>query len=372
MQRRQALRLLGVGDFVLSGALLTALLVTNWGVRLRDAAFWLSGNYSVALFLYVLMLSSLAKLFGTGFDLYHFRLEKGPYWTRRELRIWLNDEIKGFMVGLFLLTLLVEPIYFIIRLAPRGWWLISWAFFMFLFVLFAQLAPVALFPVFYPHRPIDDEEVEQRILHLNERAGTRISGVYVSGKQQRRDCSLSGMGRTRRLIISDDLLTLFSHDEIEAVVAHLIGIHAKKHVQKSIFLQAGITLLGFWTIHSALEYGVRTHRFTSTADFATIPLVGLLAQLISFVIMPLLNSISRSRVFEADRYALDLIQNPEQYLSALNKLADHSDGQDQKSLSSRVSQIFFNSHPTIWDRIEVARNYVRVKSGKLRLELPLP
>src|SRR5437667_11847908 len=69
-------RWLGIADFVLGLILLLALLVTGWSGTLRDLAY--SGgfqNYTLAVFLYVLMLMGIGKLLGLGLDSYGLRLE---------------------------------------------------------------------------------------------------------------------------------------------------------------------------------------------------------------------------------------------------------------------------------------------------------
>ena len=69
-------RWLGVADFVLGLVLMVALLVTGWSGTLRDIAYKATfQHYSLAVFLYVLMLMVLAKVLGLGLDYYSFRLE---------------------------------------------------------------------------------------------------------------------------------------------------------------------------------------------------------------------------------------------------------------------------------------------------------
>ena len=121
--------------------------------------------------------------------------------------------------------------------------------FMVLFVLLAQLAPVALFPIFYKFEPLDDEELRRRLVVLSERAGTRVRGVYrwkLSEKSKKANAALTGLGATRRIILADTLLDNYTSDEIEAVLAHKLGHHVHRHILKSIFVQAAITLFGFW------------------------------------------------------------------------------------------------------------------------------
>ena len=92
-------------------------------------------HYSLALFLYVLMLMVLAKVLGLGLDYYSFRLEHRYQLSNMRLRAWIWDESKGFLVGVVLAAIVAELLYFIMRQAPQHWWLIAWAAFLGLFVL---------------------------------------------------------------------------------------------------------------------------------------------------------------------------------------------------------------------------------------------
>ena len=66
-------RWLGVADFFLGLALMVGLLATGWSGALRDLAYGATfQHYSLALFLYVVMLMVLAKVSGAGPGLLQF------------------------------------------------------------------------------------------------------------------------------------------------------------------------------------------------------------------------------------------------------------------------------------------------------------
>ena len=76
-----------------------------------------------------------------------------------------------------------------------------------------------------------------------------------------------GLGATRRIILADTLLDNYSDDEIEAVLAHELGHHVHRHILKSIFVQALITLLGFWAANLVLHMAIEQwHMFDTLSD----------------------------------------------------------------------------------------------------------
>jgi STE24 endopeptidase len=358
-------RWLGIADFILGSLLLVVLLATGWSGTLRDIALGdAAQNYILAVFLYVLMLMTIAKLLGLGLDYYGFRLEHRFQLSNQRLRAWLWDEAKGFLVGLVLAAIIAELLYFIMRQAPQHWWLIAWAVFLGLFVLMAQLAPLILFPIFYKFEPLQNEELKARLVRLGERAGTRVRGVYqwkLSEKSKKANAALTGLGNTRRIILADTLLDNYSPDEIEAVLAHELGHHVHRHILKSIVVQAGTTLLGFWAANWVLHYAVdRLHMFETLSDFANLPLLVLATTVLSFVLLPALNAYSRFNERQADRYAFQSIARVGPFVSSMNKLAD-------QNLAERAPspwvEWFFHSHPAISKRVKAAEAWGKVRAS---------
>src|SRR5712692_9119979 len=263
-------------------------------------------------------------------------------------------------------TIVVELLYTLMRQTPQHWWVIAWAVFLGLVVLLAQVAPVVLFPIFYKFEPLENEELKRRLIVLSERAGTRVRGVYkwhLSEKSKKANAALTGLGATRRIILADTLLDNYSDDEIEAVLAHELGHHVHRHILKSIVVQAGTTLLGFWAANWVLHYSVDHHMFEELSDFANLPLLALTATVLSLVLMPALNAYSRYNERQADRYAFESIASIEPFISSMNKLA-------QQNLAERTPakwiEVLFHSHPAISRRVAAAESWSRTQNQSAR------
>jgi STE24 endopeptidase len=311
----------------------------------------------LSVFIYLLLLLVISKALGIGLDYYGFRVERRYKLSTQRFRSWAWDEIKGFLVGLIMGSIVVELLYFTIRQWPQHWWVLAWALFMGLFVLLAQLAPVVLFPIFYKFEPLDDEDLRRRLVVLGERAGTRVRGVYrwkLSEKSKKANAALTGLGATRRIILADTLLDNYTPDEIEAVLAHELGHHVHRHILKSIFVQAGITLAGFWAANWVLHYAVDHHIFEQLSDFANLPLMVLVSVVLSLVLMPALNAYSRYNERQADRYAFESIASVEPFISSMNKLAEQNLAE---RTPSKWVEALFHSHPSISRRLAAAETW---------------
>src|ERR1700729_3151624 len=356
-------RWLGVADFIIGSVFLVVLLITGWSGWLRDLALRRGfQNYTLAVFLYLFFLLLISKVLGFGLDYYGFQLERRFQLSTQKFRSWLWDEAKSFLVGLGRGTIVVELLYFMIRQSPQHWWLITWALFMGLFILLAQLAPVVLLPIFYKFEPLDNEDLRRRLVQLGERAGTRVRGVYrwkLSEKSKKANAALTGLGNTRRIILADTLLDNYAPEEIEAVLAHELGHHVHRHILKSIVMQAAITFAGFWAANWVLHFAVDQHMFEELSDFANLPLLVLVSIALSFVLMPALNGYSRFNERQADRYAFESIASVEPFISSINKLAKQNLAE---RTPSKWIELLFHSHPAISRRVAAAEEWGRAQS----------
>ena len=354
-------RWLEISDFVLGLAFMLALLLTGWNSVLRDWAYRSAfQNYTLSVFFYVFMLMFGGKVLGLGLDYYGLRLERRFQLTTQKTRLWLWDEVKGFLVALVLASFTAELLYFTIRQSPQHWWLIAWAMFMVLFIVLAQVAPLILFPIFYKFEPLENEDLKQRLVRLSERAGTRIRGIYkwnLSEKSKKANAVLTGLGATRRIILADTLLDHYSAEEIEAVLAHELGHHVHKHILKSIFVQAGITLFGFWAANYVLHLSIEQWgMFDTLSDFSNLPLLVLVSTMLSLLLMPAMNAYSRFNERQADRYAFESIRSVQPFISSMNKLAAQNLAE---RTPSRWVEWLFHSHPAISRRVAAAEAWQR-------------
>lgn len=357
-------RWISVADTTLGIVFLVVLLATGWTRDLRDFAFRFGRErYVLALFFYVLFLTLISKAISLPLDTYSFRLEHRFHLSNQHAPAWILDEVKSWAVGLVLATLLAELVYWIIRSAATYWWLIAWVAFTALFVVFAQLAPVVLFPIFYKFVPLEDQELRNRLVKLSERAGTRVRGVYewkLSEKSKKANAALTGLGNTRRIILADTLLQNYSHDEIEAVLAHELGHHVHRHIFKSIVLQMVVTFVGFWAANEVLRYATyQWHMFDLLSDFANLPLLALVSAGLSLLLLPALNAYSRFNERQADRYCWQSVPSVDPFITAMDKLSAQNLSEKKPS---RLVEILFHSHPAVSRRIAAAKSFAAART----------
>lgn len=335
-------------------------LLFGWSTHLSQALKSLTPNpiYQTALFLIVfggiLYLINLPLSWYESYLLPHrFELSTQTWHG------WVNDQIKGIAVGGLLGLVVIEIIYLVLRNYPQTWWIGASAFLLVFNVLLAYLAPVLLFPIFNKFTPLGEEHADliERLKHLGEKAGAHIEGVYemdMSRRTKAANAALTGLGRTRRIILGDTLLKEFSSEEIETVLAHELGHHAHKDIGLLMSVSAITTVLGMYAVYLGLKWGSQMLGLESVSDVGGMPLFMLLLGAYQLVVMPLVNAFSRWRERLADEYALQTTGKGEAYASALVRLADQN--------LSEVDpewwvELLLYSHPPLKKRIAMARAY---------------
>jgi STE24 endopeptidase len=350
------LRRIGVADMALGLVLMGIILLADWTSDFRNFAVRVAGDHhSLALFVYTSILLLLTKALSLGLDYYSFRIEHRYHLSNQHVRNWAWDQTKGFALTFLISQVLVQIVYLLIRLQPRWWWVTGWALFMLLTVLMAQIAPVLLFPLFFRFGALTDEELTKRLTRMSEKAGAKVRGVYewiLSEKTRKANAALMGLGRTRRIVISDTLLSTCNPDEIEAVLAHELGHHVYRHMLKGIGVQAVVAFFGFWCLKLAIRWAAFDWKRYDQIDFANLPLMILVATAISVVLLPVLNAYSRFNERQADLYAWKSLGTVGPFCSAMEKIAAQNLSERDPS---RWIEILFHSHSATGRRIGAAQ-----------------
>jgi STE24 endopeptidase len=347
-----------------SAALLGGLLATGWSGVLRDVAERGAGRAPqqlhtvAAVLLFVALLSLLHELAAFPFAFFSgFVLEHRYELSNESFGSWIGDQAKGFAVGLVLSGGAAEIIYAVIRELPTIWWLAAGAAFAALIVVLTNLAPIVLLPLFYSVKPLDRDALRGRLLGLAERAGARVLGAYEWGlgdKTKKANAALAGIGATRRILVSDTMLSQYSDEEIEVVLAHELAHHVHGDIWKGIVFQSLLVIAGFYAASLVLRAAVGHAGLRGIDDVAGLPLLVLTAGAVSLVMVPAAHAMSRRFERSADRFALDLTRNPGAFISAMRRLGAQNLAEEQPS---RLVQWLFYSHPPMRDRIAVAQAF---------------
>jgi STE24 endopeptidase len=337
--------------------LLILLVVTGASAWVRDAVASLAGTSWVAVTIgYVLALVVVSELVQLPLSFYQgVTLERRYELSVETTGRWWLDQLKSLAVGAVLAIAAALVVEGLLRWTPAYWWLVGAACFTILLVVFAQLAPVLLLPLFYTFTPLERPELAERLIALAERAGTRVLGVFewkLGDRTRKANAALTGIGGTRRIIISDTLLSGHSDDEIEVILAHELAHHVHHDIWSGIAVETVLITLGFYVADRVLEtFGQRAAMMGKT-DVAALPLLILAAGAVSLLFVPVVNALSRAHERRADRYALEMTGRVDAFTSAMKRLASQNLAEERPS---RLVEVLFHSHPSTSERIAAAR-----------------
>lgn len=342
---------------VLTTVVLAFLLVSGGSASLRQGLTALTGQSLILTVIgYVLVLGLILEVVQLPLAFYRGVTLERRYGlsTQTTVRWWI-DHLKAGAISFVFAAAAALIVLSLIRWDPERWWISAALAFTVILVLLAHLAPVVLLPLFYELTPLTRDELRDRLMALANRAGTRIAGVFewrLSDRTKKANAALAGIGRTRRILVSDTLLAEHSDDEIEVILAHELAHHVHHDIWSAIVVEAVLIILGCFAADRVLSAFATSAGLAGKGDVAALPLLVLAAGAVSLALMPASNALSRAHERRADRYALRMTGNAAAFISAMKRLAAQNLAEEEPS---RIVEVLFHTHPPISARIAAAR-----------------
>jgi STE24 endopeptidase len=318
----------------------------------------LADNDYLAFLIFIIIVGAVFSIPGFPLDFYSgYAVEHRFNLSNQTVVAWFIEKAKGAAVGIAIGVPVALAFYFFLRVTGWFWWLYFSVFMFLVSVLLARVAPVLLFPLFYKHKELELGEIKQKISALLEQQGMAFKGIYsfnLSKDTKKANAGFTGIGSSRRIILSDTLIEKFTPDEIAVVFAHELGHYKKRHILKSILYGAASIFLSLFLCGELYRLTLVRFGYAHAYDIAAVPILLFYLSLFALFTTPLSNVLSRAHEREADRYALELTRDNASFISAMEKLAD-------LNLAERsphpAKEFFFYSHPSIRKRIDFARTH---------------
>jgi STE24 endopeptidase len=324
---------------------------------LKECAYRITTHAYGALMIYFMVFSGV--YYGIGFPLTYYSgyfLEHRFALSQQTFLAWLKDEAKGALLHFVVSLLLITVLYMLLRSFPNDWWMGMAFFWIALTIVLSRIFPIIIIPLFYKYSAVPNQALRQRLIRLAHRAGITVLDIYqidFSRKTRKANAALTGLGRSRRIILADTLLRDFSDEEIEVVVSHELGHHALHHIPKTLLFGGIASVLVFYGAHHVLIRSMTIIGAEAIYDIAMFPFLCMVLFAFSLVLLPLQNGYSRRLERASDRFALELTRNKEGFVTMMNKLAEKNLA--NVTPNKAVEFIFYN-HPSIAKRIKFAQD----------------
>ena len=347
-------------DFVITNALAISWIVSGLAILLNNLFHILQIPPMISDALFILCYGFIAFIVSSPLSFYSdYVLPKRYKLSHESLSSWILDQVKSLAISGAVGVPLLLIIYWFLSIKPDTWWIWAAAILILFSVLFANLYPVLIAPIFNKFTPLSEEyaDLEQKLIVLAEKVGTKITGVYkfdMSRRTSTANAALMGLSNTKRIVLSDTILENFTDDEIETIIAHELGHHVHRDLPLSILVNSVIILLTFYAASFGMQWSIDFFNFTSISDISTLPLLEILFGIFGLVVFPIQNTFSRILETRADEFSLKSTNKAEAFASALKKLSDQNLAEQDPD---PWIEFFMHSHPAISRRIKMAEEY---------------
>jgi STE24 endopeptidase len=267
---------------------------------------------------------------------------------------WLGDAGKAAGIGAVFAGVGGAAAIALMRRFPRSWWAPGSVVAVGFAAATLYLSPVVLDPIFNRFTALPEGRTRADVLALAREAGVDVGEVYEVDASRRTTASnayVTGLGRTKRVVLYDNLLEDFTRDEVRLVVAHELGHVHYRDVPR------GLLYVAFVAPVALLAAAGLTRCLAPDEPRpgpSALPALALSVAVVSLGVTTIANQLSRRIEARADSYSLRLTDAPEPFIAfergiALRNVADPD--------PPGWLTFLLATHPPTVDRIGIAKAF---------------
>jgi STE24 endopeptidase len=344
----------GMISGAVSSAALLAIVLTGF-LGLLDAA-----ARSLPLHPYfqsILFMGAVSLVFGViqlPFSLYAtFVIEARFGFNRTTPKLFVIDMLKGLAISTVIGVPVLLALFWFMDRTGQLWWIWAFGAMTAFQLVMSILAPLVIAPMFNKFTPLPEGALKDRIMDLASRLGFRTRGIFVvdsSRRSRHSNAYFTGLGRAKRIVLFDTLVSSHTEEEVVSVLAHEIGHEKRNHIKKGLAISTALSLAGFWILSLLVHWTplYQAFGFAQPGYHSLLVLLAFCSGPFTFFLQPLFTIRSRRQEYEADRFAVQGVGSAAGLKSALLRLSRDN----LSNLSPHPLYSFFHySHPTLAERI---------------------
>jgi STE24 endopeptidase len=272
---------------------------------------------------------------------------------------WLGyagDVAKSQAIGAGFAALGGAVLVFGMRRFGSAWWLPGAAVVVAFGAITTFAGPVVLDPLFNDFERLPRGELRTDVLRLARQAGVDVGEVYEMDASRRTTAAnayVTGLGRTKRVVLYDTLVKDFQPAETRLVVAHELG-HVHHHdVRNGLVWLAIVAPFGTWAV------AVLARRLAPRGGALgprAVPAVALSLALVAPVLTIVSNQLSRPVEARADAFSLELTRDPRTFIAFQERIAIKNVADPDPPALARF---LFGTHPSTIERLGMAEAFER-------------
>lgn len=286
-----------------------------------------------------------------------FVLEERFGFNKTDVRTFVMDRFKGTVLAVVIGAPFLYGVLWLMKATGAWWWVYVFAFVFAFQGLMLVIYPTLIAPLFNRFSPVADDSLRDAIAELAQRVGLQTSGIFTMDGSKRSGHSnayFTGLGKAKRIVLFDTLLEQLDRPQLLSVLAHEMGHYKMRHVLKGLGVSAIFTLAGLWVLSLLLDYPplFRTFGLDGPAHYTALVIFSLISGPFTFWLAPFMNRISRRHEYEADGFAVRLLEDGQPLEEALVALTVNN-------LSNPTPHPWYStyhdSHPATAERVRAIR-----------------
>ncbi len=310
--------------------LLTALFFGLFG-WLNDFISQYTTHFIFLPLLFFAVLGLVSSIIDLPFEIYStFIVEEKFGFNKTTVKTYILDKLKGLLLSIVIGGGIMALILYIYHSTGEWFWILALAVVTLFSIFFSMFYSTLIVPLFNKQRPLEDGETRSAIEDFARKVGFKLDNIFVidsSKRSTKANAYFSGLGRKKRIVLYDTLISTHTTSELVAVLAHEIGHYKHKHIQKGMVLSIFETGIVLYLLSRFIDPTTEFAKDMCAALGAKTPSfqIGILAfgflySPISTVLSSFSNKLSRYFEFQADRFA-GTYSSASDLQSALKKLS---------------------------------------------------
>ena len=296
----------------------------------------------------------VSDILGSPFQWYStFVIEEKYGFNKTTGKTFILDKLKGYALGAIIGGVLLSVLLYLIQTIGPNFW-IWFGLIAATFILLVNMFYTSIFlPLFNKLTPLEDGALKTAIESFSKKVNFPLDNIFVmdgSKRSAKANAFFSGIGKKKKIVLYDTLITNHTTEELVAVLAHEVGHFKKKHIIWSylisivqVFFVLFVLSRMIFTENLSLALGGSMQGF-----HLNLIAFGILFSPISGITGLFMSLVSRKNEFEADAYAKETYDG-KALSNALKKLSVDS----LSNLYPHPAYVFFHySHPPLLQRLK--------------------
>jgi STE24 endopeptidase len=273
---------------------------------------------------------------------------------------WLGDVAKSTAIDAVFAAAGGALAMALIRRFRRNWWAPAAAAIVLFGVVTIWLFPVVIDPLFNKFEPLRPGPTRSDVLKLANRAGVDVGEVYrvdASRRTTAANAYVGGLGKTKRVVLYDNLISSFPRDQMRLVVAHELGHQKHNDLLRGLLWLALVAPAGTFLAQALAERFAQREGLADPARKPgpiVLPAVALAIAVVSFGLGAASNVLSRQVEARADAFSLHLTEDPASFVQLERRLALRNVSDPDPPA---LTHILFGTHPTTAERIGIGEAF---------------